>query len=172
MVRRDLPRPDRRSVIGDGLRTGYQEHSTGFDFLLGSWEGSLEYLDYGDDETLVTLPVGLACRRSDDGSALILDFSFAEPDGRTVISSERLFETEEGVNLGGLWQISERSQDPAAGIYRLEMVQDGEDNGREASVRTLVVAEGDQLTITKFVRYAGSTEELQRNQYRLKRTDR
>ena len=157
--------PDGKSV-GD-----FPSQSPGFDFLLGSWVGVLEYLDYGDDETLVTLPTRLACRLSDASRPLVLEFSFEEPDGRVISSNESLFETEEGVHLGGLWQIAERVYDPSAGTYRLELVQEGEDNGRPAKIRNLVVLRGDELTITKFVKYSGSDEELQRHQYRLRRSD-
>lgn len=145
--------------------------SGGFDFLLGSWEGTLEYLDYSDDKTLVRLPTGLRCDRSEAGQGLNLRFSYEEPDGRTVFSGERLFETDDGVFFGGLWHIVEWVEDPATGTYRLELSQEGEDNGRQARIRTSVSLQGDDLTITKSVRYTGSNEELQRHQYRLTRVD-
>ncbi|MBT8397725.1 MAG: hypothetical protein HKO65_05810 [Gemmatimonadetes bacterium] len=161
----------RPSIHSSGESVGSPgEDANGYDFLMGSWEGVLEYLDYGDNETLVSLTTRLSCHRSDDGQALVLEFSYEEPNGRIVSDIERLFETEEGLNLGGLWQIVERSENPSAGVYRLELMQEGEDNGREASIRNVVEVEDETLTITKYVRYAGSAAEFQRNQYRLRRT--
>jgi hypothetical protein len=145
-----------------------QENQGPLDFLVGSWEGELEYLNYGDDQSLVRLPTRLDVRPEEDGDALTFEFSYEEPDGSLGTSRERLRETERGVYFGGLWQIEERQFDEPSGTYRLVLKREGDDNDRKATIRNVVEAEPGRLTITKFVRYDGSEKELQRNQYRFK----
>jgi len=147
---------------------GLQQSAGPYDFLIGTWEGELEYLDYGDDRTLVRLATRLVCTRSDDGEGLTLVYSFEEPNGSVVTSTERLYETPDGLYLDGAWQIEARSDD-AAGGHRLVLTQRGEDNGRPASVSNTIIADGGGLTITKSVLYDDTAERLQRNQFRLER---
>ena len=145
-----------------------QESPAPPDYVIGSWEGTLEYLDYGDDESLVQLPTRLDVRPEEDAGALIFEFSYEEPDGRVVTARERLRETERGVYFGAVWQVEERRFDDTAGTYRLVLKREGDDNDRKATIRTVMEAEPGRLTITRFVRYEGSEKELQRNQYRFK----
>ena len=138
------------------------------EFLVGSWEGELEYLDYGDDRTLVRLPTSLVARAV--GDTVHLEFSFTEPDGSVVTSRERIYESSEGIHLDVLWQVERRVHDVQAGRHRLVLVRDGEDGGRPATVTDVVALEGGELTITRRVRYAEAAEPLQRHQFRLTRT--
>jgi len=156
------------SLGGAQAGAAIQESPGSFDYLIGSWDGELEYLDYGDDQSLVQLPTRLEVRSDDEGDALTFEFSYEEPDGSLVTSRERLRETERGVFFGALWQIEERRFNEPAGTYRLALKREGEDAGRKATIRNVVEAEPGRLTITKFVRYDGSENELQRNQYRFK----
>ncbi len=145
-----------------------QESPGFYDFLIGSWDGELEYLDYGDDKTLVRLSTRLVVER-DDARTLTFAFSYQEPDGRIVESRERMRETSRGVFFGALWQVEQQSSDSSGRSHRLVMTQDAEDNGRPATIRTVIARDEDDLTITKLVKYAGDDEELQRNQYRFRR---
>ncbi len=148
--------------------TAVQEGPGFYDLLIGSWEGELEYLDYGDDRTLVRLPTSLVVQR-EDATTLTLEYSFEEPDGSIVESRERLRKTPKGIFFGALWQIEEQSSDGSGRAHRLVMTRDAEDNGRPATIRTAIVADENELTITKLVQYEEAEEYLQRNQYRFRR---
>ena len=158
-------------VLGGPRPALGQDDAHAYSFLLGSWEGELEYLDYGDDSTRVRLSTSLQGLPSSDGRAIVLRFSYEEPDGRIVTSSERLEETADGVELGDLWQVEERSLNETIGVYRLVLRRSGEDNGRPASIVNTVLLDGAELTITTMITYLGSTDSLQRHQYRFRRVD-
>jgi len=114
----------------------------------------------------------LVCEPSDDGRALFLEFAYAEAGGSVVSGAERLLEDPEGLHTGDLWKIEERYDDPITDAHRLVLFLEGEDNGRSAAIRNLLTLEEGELTITKLVKYADSTEWLQRHQYRLQRENR
>ncbi|MGI9628955.1 MAG: hypothetical protein ACR2QM_19140 [Longimicrobiales bacterium] len=154
------------SLVGFQPLSG-QEGIQAYDFLLGSWEGELEYLDYGDNRTRVQLPTALECAAAEDGMALELEFSYEEPDGSIVASIERLVETSEGLYFGDLWSIEEPAREVSPGVFRLVLARQGQDNGRDALIQNVISVEQDELTITTMVQYEGSTDRLQRNQYRL-----
>jgi hypothetical protein len=59
-----------------------QEGVEAYSFLVGSWERELEYLDYGDNRTLVQLPTSMSCERGANGTSLELTSSYVEPSGR------------------------------------------------------------------------------------------
>ncbi len=144
-----------------------------FGFLVGGWEGELEYLDYGDDSTLVRLPTRLTCARDSTGQVLRLEFAYREPDGRTMTGTEelRLLDEPGWISLGDPWKIEELTSDPGAGEYRLVLSRHGEDNGRSADIKNSVLRTGDELTITKQVRYDGAEVYFRRHQYRFRRAD-
>lgn len=138
--------------------------------LVGSWEGELEYLNYGDNVTLVTLPTRLVVERAGSGKRLDLEFIYQEPDGSEVSGTDQLYETPDGLYFGDRWTVEEQDVDEPGGRLLLVLVRDGEDDNRAASIRTVVALEGDELTITKQVQYADTGEKLQRNQYRFRRS--
>ncbi len=144
-----------------------------FGFLVGGWEGELEYLDYGDDRTLVRLPTRLTCARDSTGRALRLEFAYREPDGRTVTGTEelRLLDEPGWISLGDPWKIEALTADPGANEYSLVLSRHGEDSGRPADLRNTIRRTGHELTITKQVRYEGTPAFFQRHQYRFRRAD-
>ena len=146
-------------------QAGIDEYS----FLIGSWQGELEYLDYGDNRTLVQLPTTLRCEPDADGTSLELTFSYVEPSGRVEQSTDRLKPTAEGVLFGDRWRVKEPVEQTADGLFRVVFERDGEDSGRPATIENSIVLDGDELTITSVVTYSASGEMLQRNQHRLRR---
>ena len=148
-----------------------QEGAVRYDFLVGQWEGVLEYTDYSDDSTRVTLTARMRAIPDSDGERLRLTFDYVEPDGRTFTSEETLFETPSGLVMGGLWQVADSEYEPAGERYLLDLRQSGQDNNRSASIRNTVLRNSNELTITKWVRYEGSDRELQRHQFRFDRVD-
>ncbi len=141
-----------------------------YELLVGSWEGELEYLNYGDNLTLVTLPTRLLVEPAGNGRRLDLEFIFVEPDGSEVSGTDQLYETPDGLYFGDRWTVEEQEVEEPGRHLRLVLSRDGEDDNRAASIRTLVALEGDELTITKRVQYTDTGEELQRNQYRFRRS--
>jgi hypothetical protein len=148
-----------------------QEGVEAYSFLVGSWEGELEYLDYGDNRTLVQLPTSMSCERGADGTSLELTFSYVEPSGRVEQSIDRLIPTSEGVQFGVPWRIKQPVQQVSERLVRVVLERDGEDNGQPATIENSIVLDGDELTITSVVTYSASGEMLQRNQYRFRRSD-
>lgn len=146
-----------------------QETSALDALLVGRWAGELEYLDYSDNETLVTLPTRLEAAVAEDGRGLDLSYFFEEPNGRIVEGSDRFFETEEGVYFGDTWVVLERESDPSREALRLVLARDGMDDDRPARIITTLERSGSRLTITKNVEYAGSGSRIQRNQFRFQR---
>ncbi|NNF15025.1 MAG: hypothetical protein HKN72_17500 [Gemmatimonadetes bacterium] len=157
---------------GGPQSTGDPADLEAYSFMVGSWEGELEYLDYGDNRTLVALPTSLSCELGADGTSLDLRFSYVEPNGRVETSTERLTVTPEGLYMGDLWQIRDSADQVLAGVFRVVLERVGEDNGQMATLVNSIIREGDELTITSTVTYISSGESLQRNQYRLRRSDR
>lgn len=146
-----------------------QEGIDEYSFLIGSWQGELEYLDYGDNRTLVRLPTTLRCEPDANGTSLELTFSYVEPSGRVERSTDRLTPTAEGVHFGDPWRVKEPVQQTADRLLRVVFERDGEDSGRPATIENSIVLDGEELTITTVVTYTASGEMLQRNQYRFRR---
>ena len=142
-----------------------------YELLVGSWVGELEYLNYGDDLTLVTLPTRLVVEPTGNGKRLDLEFIYQEPDGSEVSGTDQLYETPDGLYFGDRWTVEEQEVEEPGRRLRLVLSREGEDDNRAAFIRTVVLLEGDELTITKQVRYADTGEELQRNQYRFRRSE-
>jgi hypothetical protein len=145
---------------------GAQDDLSAYEPLVGSWQGELEYLDYGDNQTLVTLPTWLVVERAESGKRLDVEFFYEEPDGREVGSRDQLYETPDGLYLGDQWTIEERHADEASGTLRLVLSREGKDDGREASIRRVIVVEGRSLTMTTHVEFTDTGDGLQRNEYR------
>lgn len=139
-----------------------------YTWLVGSWTGELEYLDYGDNQTRVQLPTTLDCTVDDDGNALELRFTYTEPNGKVMESTERLVVSGKGVYFGDLWQLKEAPHQVASETQRLVLERQDKDSGRRATLRNTVSLQGQDLTITLTVTYDGGSESLQRNQYRLR----
>lgn len=156
-------------ALGGPISVAGQEGLEAYAFLIGSWEGQLEYLDYGDDRTRIQLPTTLSCEPSANGESLDLRFAYEEPDGGLVTSIETLALADSGLYLGALWRIEEQAHRTPEGGYRFVLARQGEDNGQPASIRNTIRLSGDDLTITTSVTYAGSSESLQRHEYRLRR---
>lgn len=148
-----------------------QDDLAAYEPLVGSWQGELEYLNYGDNQPLVTLPTWLIVQRAENGKRLDFEFFYEEPDGREVGSRDQLYVTRTGLYFGDHWTVEERDGDPA-GSLRLVLRRDGMDDDREASIHSVLEIRGDSLKITKNVEYADNGESVQRNQYRMIRSTR
>ncbi len=141
-------------------------------FVLGEWTGHLDYLDYGDDSTVVRLRTTMRSRVDRDGSAIWLQYRYTEPDGSTVTSqsSIRSGESADIIRFDGEWKIVAREIDRGDRGARLVLERSGEDNNRPAHFRLTLRGDGDRLEFRKEVRYEGTDRFFVRNAYRFVRT--
>lgn len=140
-------------------------------FLAGRWEGTLEYLDYKDNQSRVELTTTLRAEPPANG-ALRYRFGYVEPNGQKVDGDPvTLTLAEDGavVRLGDdeAWRVRKRSRDETKGTFEIEVVRDGEDDDKPARLRRVYRREGDRLTIRAEVTPEGADEPLVRNEYTL-----
>jgi hypothetical protein len=154
-------------AAGPGADRALAQEAKGIqDSLVGHWTGELEYLDYSDDETLVTLSTRLEVAVAEDGRGLDLRYFFEEPDGSIVEGTDRFYETEDGIYFGDEWKVRERAIHKDTQTLRLVLTREGSDNDRPAEIVTTVERLGSRLTITKRVQVSGEDSPFQRNQFR------
>ena len=139
-----------------------------FDFLVGSWEGLLDYLDYGDDQTRVELPARATYTL--DGQ-LRFDFVFTEPSGEAMKDGGTLVVHETGkiVTGGETYQLVRKNVDADAEMHEIVFRGRGYDNNRPALITHTVTRRGDALVIQKEVIYEGTSEPLLRHEFRFER---
>ncbi|MEL7122267.1 MAG: hypothetical protein AAFO07_22650 [Bacteroidota bacterium] len=139
-------------------------------FLIGEWEGTLEYLDYQDDSTKVQLPVIISCVAK--GSKLRLNFNFTEPNGKTVSNKEDIKAGSKPGTLvwGEEWMVKELKLSPSGkdGLNSITLVQEGKDNDKEATIQLRLMSMANRLAFRKEVTYKGEEESFVRNTYKLK----
>ncbi len=87
-------------VGGSAPAQALQQDTRAYQSLVGSWDGVLEYLDYGDDRTLVQLPTHLVAKPIGNDAGLLFAFSYQEPDGRVVTSTGGSFRHPTGSTSG------------------------------------------------------------------------
>ncbi|MEM7051500.1 MAG: hypothetical protein AAF604_17670 [Acidobacteriota bacterium] len=135
------------------------------DFLVGTWSGVLEYLDYGDNQTRVELPTETTYRR--DGSGLAYTTVFTEPNGSKITDEGRLARlTGNRFRVGNdVYDIAEKASNGSS--WRL--TTRGTDNDRPAEFRLLIERRGDALVLRKEVIIDGTEEPFVRNELRLTR---
>ncbi|OEK04110.1 hypothetical protein [Roseivirga misakiensis] len=128
----------------------------------GEWEGSLTYLNYGDDETLVTLPMRVEAEHSEKG--VEFKYFFTEPGGRIEKRTDRFRIKKDKIYYNGYWEL-ESTDIKSLDEWTLELVSEGKDNNRKASFRKIVKVSADEITIKKMVRYDGTDDYFMRNSY-------
>ena len=130
----------------------------------GSWSGSLTYTDYGDDSSQVQLLTKMTARwKSGKG---VLKFYYTEPNGKVIKGSQklRLGETASEFYIGDLWSVTGFITKDSNN-WTLTLEKEGRDNNRDASMRQIVELSDTRFRITKQVRYEGTKEFFQRNEY-------
>lgn len=134
--------------------------------LLGAeWQGSLTYRDYGNQQ-LVTLPTQLRVTQATP-QELTLRYDYREPNGNVVQGTDRLRLQANGTQLewdGLLMQVQRKQQLPAHTL-QLELLGEGQDNNRPATIRRTVLLAARRYSVRKEVRFAGDTTFLLRHEY-------
>lgn len=132
----------------------------------GEWEGSLTYLNYGDDETLVTLPLKVEASHSDKG--IEFKYFFTEPSGAIEKRTDRFRIKKKNIYYNGYWDVAEFEAKNLK-EWTLSLKSEGKDNNKKASFKKLVQVSSTKITIKKMVRYYGTEEYFVRNSYELVR---
>ena len=131
-----------------------------FDPLVGDdWEGELTYLDYGDNETEITLPAELAVSRNDR----VLDLYFSFPDEPQANGRAEMVISEDGRRMND--ETVERRIRTDSGELMVITGQACEDNGAPADCEFTYIVSQDALSITKRVDPEGEGEAFRRNRY-------
>lgn len=138
--------------------------------LAGRWEGTLEYLDYKDNNTRVKLATTLRVEPP-AGGALRYRFGYVEPNGKKVDGDPvtlTLAEAGTVVRLGDeSWRVDRRSIDETAGSFEIAITRDGEDDDKPAKLRRVFKRQKDVLTIRTEVTPEGAEVPTVRNEYTL-----
>jgi len=132
----------------------------------GEWEGSLTYLDYGDDETLVTLPMKVEAEHNDKG--VEFKYFFTEPGGSIEKRTDRFRIRTGRIYYNGYWE-EVSTNISSLNEWTLELKSDGKDNNRKASFKKVVSVTSTEITVKKMVRYEGTDDFFVRNTYIFKR---
>jgi hypothetical protein len=128
----------------------------------GDWTGQLTYLNYGDDKTLVNLPVKLTATMSTKG--LRFEYFYTEPGGAIEKRTGKFELRGEKVYYNGDWQLVSAA---VQGLedWTLELKSSGNDNNRKADFRMTVKVTATKITATKKVRYEGTDSFFMRNEH-------
>ena len=134
--------------------------------LAGSWTGSLQYRDFGNDKQVV-LPTTVTF--SGPATALQGDYVYDDGPGKTVRSRERWSLARDGSTItlepSGTPARVTSNVDGSGADLTLEADGTGVENKQAVAVRTVVARRGDSLTITRLTQLPGQPW-LTRHTYR------
>lgn len=140
-----------------------------FDHLLvyeGEWEGTLTYLNYGDDKTLVDLPVRMVATQKKD--RMNFEYFYNEGDGRTEKRTGSFRVKGDKIYYNGKWELVD-SQVEDLENWALELKSEGKDNNRPASFKKTVEVSPKRIEVTKWVKYEGESDFFMRNRHVFKK---
>ncbi len=129
------------------------------------WKGTLTYLDYTSNRP-TTIPSSLAVTRV-QAQPNAWEFAFGYSDEPQADNRNTLVLSPDGRTFAGE-TVLERSQLPGGGT-RIVTAEQGKDDNKPATLRYVYTITPGEFSITKFVKYADSPGEIERNTYRWKR---
>ena len=140
-------------------------------FLTGSWDGTLEYLNYGDDETRVTLPTRAVYSQQEDHVAY--RFVYTEPGGEEVDGSGSIrFSGNDRVMFNGAsHKLVSHMADAEKGSYKVKITRKGQDNDRDAQIDHIIERNAGSLSITRYILLDGESESFIRHTYTFTRVE-
>ncbi|MFZ4795185.1 MAG: hypothetical protein ACOYLN_13745 [Blastocatellia bacterium] len=134
--------------------------------LTGSrWTGTLTYLDYSSNRK-VSIPSTLVVTQ-DAGSRSSFTFDYQYPDEPHANSVDLVVLANDGRQLDG--ELVKQRQVAPDGKLVLVTVKSGTDNRRKALIRHTYEIEPTRFSLKKEVRYDGSSQYFERNEYRWQR---
>ena len=128
----------------------------------GNWKGTLTYLNYGDDETLVTLPVDLEATFSNSGLSFV--YLFTEPGGSIEKRKGGIKLSGDKIHYSGKWEVK-ASELKDLNHWTLELTRSGKDNNRKADFWQTMAVSPEKITVTKMVKYQDEGDFFMRNRY-------
>ncbi|MDH3267675.1 MAG: hypothetical protein OEM46_02355 [Ignavibacteria bacterium] len=138
--------------------------SADFKPLIGSWSGTLTYLDYQNGEPF-SMPVELRIVQIEETNKFTFYFSF--PDEPQANSEETFSISDGGTMLNGEPIISKRLLEDG----NLEIVTEsmGTNDDQPATIRQTYIIGGDVFVTRKDVQFTGQKEWLNRNEFNFKK---
>lgn len=128
----------------------------------GDWQGNLTYLNYGDDKTLVKLPVKLVATYGKKG--LSFEYFYTEPGGAIEKRTGKFELRGEKVYYNGRWELVSTEVEDKEN-WSMELKSTGKDNNRKADFQKSIIVTASKITVTKKVRYEGTDTFFMRNQH-------
>ncbi len=116
----------------------------------GDWNGTLTYLNYGDDETLVDL--SFTMQAVFDGKSLDFDYFYDEGDGRIEKRTGKFSLKGEDIQFNGKWQVEEVLIE-SLDRWQLQLSSKGKDNNRKAAFKQSVLVTPNRIEVVKNVKY-------------------
>lgn len=129
------------------------------------WKGTLTYLDYTSNKP-TTIPSSLSVTRV-QAQPSAWEFAFGYSDEPQADNRNTLVLSPDGRTFAGE-TVLERATLPGGGV-RIVTTEQGKDDNKPATLRYVYTITPTEFSITKFVKYAGSESEIERNTYRWKR---
>jgi len=131
------------------------------------WKGQLQYLNYGDDKSIVQIPCTLKTNFIDGKINSIIEFDEKDGNGKKMTSMAKFYLSKNGKHFmidKDKWEIiSTKHTDQTIQIIATNR---GEDNNRPAEIKTTWVLEkGVSITWKKDVRYDGTEDFFNRNTF-------
>lgn len=129
------------------------------------WTGALTYLDYSANKK-VSIPSNLTVTQS-AGDKMSWVFDYQYPDEPRANKKHPVSITEGGTVIDGEKVVERMTLDAAA--LRIVTEQAGSDDDKRALFRHTYLFAASSFSIKKEVRYEGTAEFFERNEYRWKR---
>lgn len=158
------------SAVLFSLLSGYNSSaqttisSADFKPLIGSWSGTLTYLDYQNGKPF-SMPVELRIVQIEETNEFTFYFSF--PDEPQANSEETFSISDGGTMLNGEPVTSKRLFEDG----KLEIVTEstGTDDDQPATIRQTYIIGADVFVTRKDVQFVGQEEWLNRNEFNFKK---
>lgn len=128
----------------------------------GEWNGTLTYLNYGDDKTLVDLSVKMVANFDKD--RLKFDYFYDEGNGRIEKRTGVFKITRSKILYNGSWTLDE-SDITDLEHWKLSMSNQGKDNNKKASFKQTVEVSPERIVYIKMVKYDGESDYFMRNRH-------
>ena len=132
--------------------------------LVGKWDGTLTYTNYGDDETRVTLETRMEATFEWKKERIKFKLFYTEPNGEVKTGGQSLGLGKKSGTIfyNKTYEVVE-SEVKAEEKWSITIQKEGKDNNRNSTIRHIIELNDDELTIRKMVRYEGTEIFFERN---------
>ncbi len=125
-----------------------------FKKINGQWKGTLTYTDYSDDATKTTLKVSMDFNWLKKHGKITT--TFLEPNGTEIQDKSKIKSKKKGTKIiydGNSYLVKEFETQNNSDGWKLLLIGDGKDNGKNASIKQTFLFKKNQLSITKEISY-------------------